>query len=580
MAKQNEYEINTDKSVRQLDKLEQKLSRVDRLFERAQRRGYVLSKMNITPALALNDKLSDHSTRIENRLMNLNRTTIAPSLHIADYATAEISGVAVYLRAITEKRWMINFEAISWGNLFTGNFSDWLKGQNLMTSIKEQLSNTEPFQEAGTLAGEQFFQSFLEAIDPEQVAEKFNEMQLNANVNTNSGSDSGSGSYLEKTWDFFLDVGKGALSNLLSDGVSTLIKNKRKKRTEQKLSKEDYTNDKPTNSGNKVKREKGKYKKNQRERNERKNKAEGGNKKDRGKVQERLDNKNKKNIPTKPQTTEKIKSPNELKKGEKFKNFFSDSFSWKPVPDLTKGIDYKGDKFNPISSLGQNAIKDLPDTKFLSKFIKGNAIGILMDAEYIASADSGKDRSKAVGSSVLSSVGAGVGGFLGSFLSPVLGTAAGAALGGNLGSDAGEWLGGKVHDLIYGEESSPISNSPNSLLIKKLNHEKLIRYFEDRHSSSSSTTGISGAGSSINFPAFPFGFVPTPPTPITPTATMQAPPEVQKQVLDPTIQVNLPVGAIQLTVNQPELNYDQIASVVGMKISSSVQLAWQNTKLR
>lgn len=609
MAKQNEYEVNTDKSVRQLDNLEKKLSRVDRLFERAQRRGSAFSKMTIAPTLVLNDKLSDHLTRIENRLMNLNRTTIAPSLHIADYATAEISGVAAYLRAITEKRWMINFEAISWGKLFSGSFSDWLKGQNLMTSIKEQLSNSEVFQESGTLAGEQFFQSFLEAIDPEKIAEKFKELELNANVNINGGSDSGPGpkSLLDKTGDFFLDVFKDTISGT----ISGIITNKATKYLDDRKERKKKLKENSAGQGNIVEKEK--KKKSNSEKKDRKNKAEGGNKKDKQKSNDRIDNKNKKTPSTKTEkfsfskTVDKLKETKEWgeknlnefgnflsKKGENAKKFIKGDSSWKPVPDLTKGIDYKGDKFNPISSLSQNAIKDLPDTKFLSKFIKGNGVGILMDAGSIALADSGKERSKAVGSAILSSVGTGIGSFLGSFVTPVLGTAAGGLLGGNLGSDAGEWLGGKVHDLFYGKESSTVSNITHRRMLSENDKEKILRSIEEKRGGAVDTgvlptvapparvsnIGIPGIGSSTRVPAVPFGFVPTPPTPITPTATMQAQPEVQKQVLDPTIQVNLPVGAVQLTMNQPDLDYNKIASIVGMKISSSVQLAWQNTKLR
>lgn len=578
MAKQNEYEVNTDKSVQQLDKLEKKLSRVDSLFERAQRRGSALGKMNIAPTLALNDKLSDQLTRIENRLQGLNRTTISPSLHIADKATAEIAGVAAYLKTVTETKWIINFEAISWGKLFSGSFSDWLKGQNLMTSIKEQLSNTEVFQESGTLAGQQFFQSFLEAIDPEQIAEKFKELELNANVNINGGSDSGSDDIWSKTEDFFLDVAKGALSNLLSDGAlkgaSKFRKYRKKKREEKKLAKDNPASD-------------------------------SGNKKDKGRIERRKDIEHKQTPPSKPEKswlsqtkdnfkkwTDKVLGKKENKNIEKIK---TEKFSWKPVPDLKKGIDYKGDKFKPISSLS----KDVQITKFL----KGNALGIMMDAATIISADSGKSRSKAIGGSILSTVGAGAGGFLGSLFFPGGGTIAGSIIGANLGSDLGEFLGGTVHDLIYGKDSSSVSNIPNSLWIKNVEQSKLFQAVENRILASggrggavatgilptliSSTQpspvgniGIPGIGSSTRVPSVPFGFVPTPPTPITPTATMQKQPEVQKQILDPTIQVNLPVGAVQLTVNQPELNYDQIASVVGTKITSSVQLAWQNTKLR
>lgn len=571
MAKQNEYEVNTDKSVRQLDKLEKKLSRVDSLFERAQRRVTALGKMNIAPTLALNDKLSDHLTRIENRLQGLNRTTISPSLHIEDKATAEIAGVSAYLKTVTETKWMINFEAISWGKLFSGTFSDWLKGQNLMTSIAEELNKPELFQESGTLAGEQFFQSFLEAIDPEQIAEKFKELELNANVNINGGSDSDSGDIWSKTGDFFLDVTKGALSNLLSDGAlkgaSKFRKYRKKKLEEKKLAKDNPASD-------------------------------SGNKKDKGRIERRKDIEHKKTPPSKPEKswlsqtkdnfkewTDKILGKKENKNIEKIK---TEKFSWKPVPDLTKGIDYKGDIIKPIPNLSDYKLK----------ISKGIALySFLMDATNIITAESGKERSKAVGSSIGSSIGAGVGGFFGTLLLPGYGTAAGAILGGDLGSGAGQWVAGIVHDLIYGKDSSTVSNNPEFSFVKTNVKEKIMHSLEKQRVGAVATgilptlisstqpspvgnIGIPGIGSSTRVPPVPFGFVPTPPTPITPTATMQKQPEVQKQILDPTIQVNLPVGAVQLTVNQPELNYDQIASVVGTKITSSVQLAWQNTKLR
>lgn len=601
MAKQNEYEVNTDKSVRQLDNLEKKLSRVDSLFERAQRRGSALGKMNIAPTLALNDKLSDHLTRIENRLQGLNRTTISPILHIADKATAEIAGVAAYLKTVTEAKWIINFEAISWGKLFSGSFSDWLKGQNLMTSIKEQLSNPEFFQESGTLAGEQFFQSFLEAIDPEQIAEKFKELELNANVNINGGSDSDSGDIWSKTGDFFLDI----LKDTISGTISGIITNKATKFFDDRKERKKKLKENSAGQGNKVEKEK--KKKSNSEQKDRKNKAEGGNKKDKQKSNDRIDNKNKKTPSTKTEkfsfsnTVDKLKETKKwgeknLNKfgnflsetGEEAKKFIKGDSSWKPVPDLTKGIDYKGDIVKPIPNISDNKLKISKGIAFYS---------LLMDAASIITAESGKERSKAVGSSIGSSIGAGAGGFLGSLLLPGYGTAVGAILGGDLGSGAGQWVAGIVHDLIYGKDSSTVSNNPQFSLIKTNVKEKILYSLEKQRGGAVATgilptlisstqpspvgnIGIPGIGSSTRVPSVPFGFVPTPPTPITPTATMQKQPEVQKQILDPTIQVNLPVGAVQLTVNQPELNYDQIASVVGTKITSSVQLAWQNTKLR
>jgi hypothetical protein len=595
MAKQNEVEVNTDKSVRQLDKLEKKLSRVDSLFERAQRRGSALGKMAIAPTLALNDKLSDHLTRIENRLQGLNRTTISPSLHIADKATAEIAGVSAYLKTVTETKWMINFEAISWGKLFSGSFSDWLKGQNLMTSIAEELNKPELFQESGTLAGEQFFQSFLDAIDPEQIAEKFKELELNANININGGSDSGSGDLLSKTGDFFLDI----LKDTISGTISGIITNKATKFFDDRKERKKKLKENSAGQGNKVEKEK--KKKSNSEQKDRKKKAEGGNKKDKQKSNDHIDNKNKKTPATKSEKFSFSKSVDNLKEtqvwkwGEKNLNKFDDFLSekrgdakkfikgdssWKPVPDLTKGFDYKGDKFKPISNSFH-----IPNSKLIKGF---GAASLIMDAASIITADSGRERAQAIGSSILSSVGSILGGLgAGSFTAGtgiLLGASAGGVAGGYLGDEIGGW----IYDLFYGKDDyvntvGAVMTSPVLASLYPRNKGVIglpLKTSNENKPSPTGNIGIPGIGSSTRVPTVPFGFVPTPPTPITPTATMQAQPEVQKQILDPTIQVNLPVGAVQLTVNQPELNYDQIASVVGTKITSSVQLAWQNTKLR
>lgn len=602
MADKQSYNLNTDKSVRQLDKLEQRLKRVDSLLQQSQRRGDVLGKMDISPKLALNDKLSDHLTRIENRLLGLHRKIFASTLQINNYATAEIAGVETYLRALTEKRWMIKFEAISWGNLFTGSFSEWLNGQNLMTSIAAELNKPELFQEAGKQAGDQFFQSFLEAIDPDMVADKFNNMELNANVNSSSNSESDSGSGIG---DYLKGVGTDILTGTISGLLTELIagfggkgyKKWKSAREERKNNSSDGNNKKDKgngNNGNKNDRASGNNKKNQ----------SGGN----GRTE------TKKPKPTKPQKSWFSKTATRL--GEGTSNAWGQVSGWgknlgKSITGskIWKNVSSSTSKFfKGIPKLGTKMMDGLSDAK-LKLFKGGNPFGLMMDVASIAAAEPGKDRSKAVGSSILSKIGAGLGGLGGTFFGPGIGTAAGAFIGGNIGADFGEWLGGLTHDLIYGKDSSTVSNEPNSLFIKKT--PDISEYFgagavaqgalaslrtKPRVNPNPSIVPSNGnvlppviptgpLYNPIRVPNVPFGTVPPTPmgtgaTPITPTATMQAPTVVQKQILDPSIQVNLPNGAVQLTVNQPELDYDKIASIVGMRISNSVQLAWQNTRLR
>lgn len=614
MADKQSYDLNTDKSVRQLDKLEQRLKRVDSLLQQSQRRGDVLGKMDISPKLALNDKLSDHLTRIENRLLGLHRKIFASTLQINNYATAEIAGVETYLRALTEKKWMIKFEAISWGNLFTGSFSEWLNGQNLMTSIAAELNKPELFQEAGKQAGDQFFQSFLEAIDPDMVADKFNNMELNANVNSSSNSESGSG-----IGDFF----KGVLSDTISGTVSNLLSNWITGNKKDKPSNESSGN----NKRNRYRRNRsGGSSSNGRSGNNRRFISSGNIGSSSGNIKRNRSGGNR----PKPQQSWFSKTVSSLKENS-ISAFISNLVSAKKPSAskilekkpslLQKSIDstkqsggsaIKGGK-NPGSSLWgkfKNWGSDLLEgagsklskgAKAVSNFagntlkggrkILGKALGplsLLMDGAEILGASSGRERAQLIGSSIFSFGGGLIGGAGGTLVAPGVGTVGGSMAGSTAGGYIGEKVGGYLFDLFYGKEepaAGAVAQGAMASLRTKPNVNPNPSIVPSNRNVLPPVIPTGPLYNPIRVPNIPFGTVPPIPmgtgaTPITPTATMQAPPVVQKQILDPSIQVNLPNGAVQLTVNQPELDYEKIASIVGMRISNSVQLAWQNTRLR
>lgn len=175
-------------------------------------------------------------------------------------------------------------------------------------------------------------------------------------------------------------------------------------------------------------------------------------------------------------------------------------------------------------------------------------LGLLMSAADIATAQPGEEQNKAVGRAAFGAAGAAIG----SFLFPGVGTIAGGYLGdlvGNspIGEAAGAGIvkatkavskfGKKIWGGIFGgkekkEELSPIPAPTQGML-------------------SAVTPGT------YNLQPKPSGPAPNPNP--GPTA----------------INVNIPPGAVQLNV-QERLNYDQIASIVGEKIASSVQQAMEN----
>lgn len=180
-------------------------------------------------------------------------------------------------------------------------------------------------------------------------------------------------------------------------------------------------------------------------------------------------------------------------------------------------------------------------------------LGLLSDASAIASADNNKDRLKATTSAVASSIGGLIGGALGSII-PFAGTAVGATLGSMGGDFLGNHLGGWIYNL-YSKKKEPADKKAtpksDSLSVKDTLGLSAIPQMAP------SLAGINPYAGNVS----------------------RQQDDAQKKASTPSqINVSLSQGAINLTVNKDEINYDELAKAAGWKIANEVRFAMQNLK--
>jgi len=174
-------------------------------------------------------------------------------------------------------------------------------------------------------------------------------------------------------------------------------------------------------------------------------------------------------------------------------------------------------------------------------------LGMITDAVSIFGASPGKERNKAIRSAA--------GGWAGA--------AAGAATGAAIGSiipGVGTAIGGLIGGALGGLGGSAIAENIGSIGKKIGGASKKIG-------------GWLGLGKKKKEEAVA---LPTPSTPdqlpqIAVAASLQG-----SATGSNAVNVNLPTGAVQLTVNGTELNYEEISSIIGSKVATSIRQAMEN----
>jgi len=237
---------------------------------------------------------------------------------------------------------------------------------------------------------------------------------------------------------------------------------------------------------------------------------------------------------------------------DKGKSFLGESGS--KMMDMGKSLISGGG----LASLAKNGNLLGKGIKLIGKNLPG-PLGLVGDAAAIATADSKKDRVKATTSAVLSAAGGVIGGVIGSVV-PGAGTAIGATLGSIGGDFLGNKVGGFLYDKFFSKKDKAESQNKNTAMSSTA------------ASVSKGTSNISKFPQAVPFPATNVGSVQGG------YRNRQGEGE-QKQNSKPyQINVSLSQGALNLTVNKDEINYDELAKAAGQKIANEVRFAMQNLK--
>ncbi|MFD1885915.1 hypothetical protein [Paenibacillus wenxiniae] len=221
----------------------------------------------------------------------------------------------------------------------------------------------------------------------------------------------------------------------------------------------------------------------------------------------------------------------------------------------------------------------------------------------VARAKPGK-RSGAIGSAVGGTAGAALGGVLGSVI-PVVGTTIGAMAGGALGSYVGEKLGEtKIAKDAIGAVSKGITGTFDYLSDKTKNiKEGFMSWFNGPTKPTTSPPPVVPAvNPAATLPAASIasaGAVNAAARPPAPAVAGKANPSgaLQQVQLDPTqmktisgyltdlkaqvtnsIAVNVPAGAVQVTVHENEIDYDALVIQIGQRVVNELRKSMQNRK--
>ncbi|WP_334077364.1 hypothetical protein [Paenibacillus sanfengchensis] len=599
MAKKEVIDLDFEMDSREVDQADKKLRSLDKLLQQTQRRASVLGKTKIAPKITLEDRFSAAADKVERRLSKLRRTTVRPIVGLVDGVTAAAARIRASLLGLTGTPWRVRVEGVDW---------DGVVGKPLM----ELLSNESMFMEAGKKAGNAFSQSFMSAFDSKSLDAKTGGKSGGSGE---KGADSGSGekkddkkSLTDTLKDFSKDLTKDLVKDILKDEIKGLIdkmrgkdekktcicickcncgggsgglldgdlgsdsdddgkkKKKRKRRRRGPGSKNpmvglDNESKDPTKSSNRNKAEQGGKSKGTRRVPGKTRPGRWGGLRSVGSWlsdgMNSLKNtganwlQNGKTRVVNGVSTLKEKSSGFLKKGGAW---IGNGFSWlkeKGSGLLSKGGDWVGKGVSFAKEKGSNLLKQAggwfgKGMKFMGKLKLPGPLGLLTDVGAFATAGSKRDKTKAVTSSLLSMAGGAVGGFFGSIV-PGAGTAAGATLGSMAGDFLGDKLGGFLFDIFKKPEKKSKAQAPAASADTPAMRKSLQRLPERPQIPSKKDETRE----------FPVG-------------TQGMPSAV------PKINVVVSKGAVNLTINKDEINYDELAKLSGHKIANEVRLAMQN----
>ncbi|MBM6995062.1 hypothetical protein IM700_005225 [Paenibacillus sp. DXFW5] len=532
MARDDNDILDIETDDRDVDRTAKKLRSLDKLLQQTQRRVALLGKTRIKPILALDDRLTTGARKAEEALTRLQRTTAKPVVQLSDRVSATALKLQDSLAALAAAPWQLTAAGVDWEAVVGDSFAGWVSSEGKSTLKRISSAIGEALGFTGKVA------SSLLAPESKGLAKTDN--PLSTQPKKKGPLEKTAESFFGFTKNVRKDVSKDYAKEGTKELVDKLFSIEKDKKVECKC--EVTCNCNCGSGGGYIG-------------------GTGSGRKGKGRAARgsRPNRRGTLNLPKntalprvdlpKPSSGRAIKGSLKKIGVGLLLNTGIDMLGGGGVPELiTKGA-------GTVDKLGANLLGKAGG--LIGKIGKGiklpGPLGLLSDATAIASAKNNKDRVKATTSAVASSIGGFVGGAVGSII-PGAGTAIGATLGAMGGDFIGDKLGGFMYNLFSKKkEKADKKVTPKSSPLPMGNTLGLSSVPQ----LAPSLAGINPYAGNVNRPKDD---------------------AQNKSSVSPQVNVSLSQGALSLTVNKDEINYDELAKAAGWKIANEVRFAMQNLK--
>lgn len=221
-----------------------------------------------------------------------------------------------------------------------------------------------------------------------------------------------------------------------------------------------------------------------------------------------------------------------------------------------------GGRLNGITDFAKTAGKGL--AKGAGKIFR--PLGAVMDIASIATATNGKERGAAIGSMIAGALGTLAGGALGSVV-PGAGTAIGGIGGGMLFGAAGDWLGGKIGGLFDTKKAAAAPATSIATPPGGVGAVSAAKVAANPATVAASTANKNATGKD--------GIIQIDSNQMN--AISSSLKDFKAEVTN-AVSINIPAGAVQLTVKENELDYDALVLQIGQRVVNELRKSMQNRK--
>ncbi len=141
MVKKEILGLQIEVDSAEIDKTDKKLRSLDKLLQQTQRRAAVLGKTKIAPKITLDDRFSSAAEKVKRTLTQIQRTKVRPVVHLVDNVSAVAARIQGSLIGLSMKSLRVSVEAVDWDGVVGGSFDNWMsaEGQGTLQKISSSI---------------------------------------------------------------------------------------------------------------------------------------------------------------------------------------------------------------------------------------------------------------------------------------------------------------------------------------------------------------------------------------------------------------------------------------------------------